>query len=217
MNLLRPVVLALALCAAASAQLRPVQVRHIHLRKGEAGELQFGESSVKFIETGKRRKHSAEWKYGDIQQLVLRPDGLRIRTYDDVRRQLGRDREYDFDSMAKERVPEIYKYLRTRMDRRFVAAIAEPVDAPLWRVNAKLLEGLGGSQGAVVVGENRIVYQSERPGEARTWDISDIDNVSSSGPFDLTFTTFERSASADRKSTRLNSSHSEISRMPSSA
>ena len=34
---------------------------------------------------------------------------------------------------------------------------------------------------------------------SRTWRYSDIDNISSSGPFQLTITTFEREGNGDRK------------------
>jgi hypothetical protein len=187
--------LAFPLCLSVTAQIPPIEVRHKHAVKAGDGELRFTDASVSFAEKGKRQKHSREWKYGEIQELVLRPDRLQIRTYNDIGWQLGRDREYDFELLSTERIAEIYPFLRARMDQRLVVAIAEPVASPLWQVNAKLLEGRGGSQGTVVVGEDHIVYKCERPGEARTWAINDIENVSSSGPFDLTFTTFERSAS----------------------
>ena len=42
------------------------------------------------------------------------------------------------------------------------------------------------------VGIDAIVYSSEKRDESRTWRYEDIDNISSSGPFQLTVTTFER-------------------------
>jgi len=42
------------------------------------------------------------------------------------------------------------------------------------------------------VGTSQIVYKSAKKGETRTWRYEDIDNISSSGPFSLTITTFER-------------------------
>jgi hypothetical protein len=57
----------------------------------------------------------------------------------------------------------------------------------------KLRHGLGGSEGALVVGKDRIVYQSEEPGESRTWRYTDIDSIGAGGLFDLSITTLERS------------------------
>ena len=42
------------------------------------------------------------------------------------------------------------------------------------------------------VGPDQIVYKSADPSRTRTWRYEDIDNISSSGPFQLTITTFER-------------------------
>ncbi len=36
------------------------------------------------------------------------------------------------------------------------------------------------------------MYSTERKGASRTWRYSDIDNIATSGPFELTLTTFER-------------------------
>jgi hypothetical protein len=36
------------------------------------------------------------------------------------------------------------------------------------------------------------VYQTDRKGHSRTWRLEDIDNVSSSDPFQLTLVTYER-------------------------
>jgi hypothetical protein len=50
----------------------------------------------------------------------------------------------------------------------------------------------GGDEGVILVGPDEIVYKSAKPGESRTWRYQDIENISSSGPFQLTITTFER-------------------------
>ena len=43
-----------------------------------------------------------------------------------------------------------------------------------------------------MAGADRVVFRTAAPGRSRTWRLRDIDTVSSSGPFDLTLTTFER-------------------------
>ena len=66
-------------------------VRHEHLRKGGEGVLTFTEQGVTFEEGGKRSGHSRKWTLDDIQELELSPGRLRIRTYENARR------EYRFD------------------------------------------------------------------------------------------------------------------------
>lgn len=56
----------------------------------------------------------------------------------------------------------------------------------------KRLGRIRGSEGALLVGADRIVYRTSRQGDSRTWRYSDIENISTSGPFQLTITTFER-------------------------
>jgi len=85
--------------------------------------------------------------------------------------------------------------LANRMDQRFVAAMADSSFSPLWRGKAKHLTALGGSNGVVLISANAIVYEADAPGSSRTWRLQDIENVSTTGPFDLTISTFEREGS----------------------
>lgn len=169
-----------------------VQVRHRHLRKGATGQIEIGESSISFKEAGKSSKHSWEWKYEDIQQLTLSPTELRILSYDDAKWQLGRDREYVFDQLPKDFATQAYSLLRTRLDQRLVAHLGDPDVKPLWQVGAKLLHRLGGSQGTLLFAEDRITYKADR-GDSHTWLYNEIENVSTSGHFDLSIATSERS------------------------
>ena len=184
----------LLFCAvASSAEQVGTSVRHPHLWKGGAGEIRIGASSISFREAGKKQKHSREWAYDDIQQLYIGPNTLRILTYDDVRWKLGSDREYEFDQLPEGAAHRVLTAVRGRIDeRRLVVAVPDSPINPIWQVKAKLLEGRNGSEGMVLVGEDSIVYKSEERNASRTWHFTQIENVSSSGPFDLTITTFER-------------------------
>ena len=77
------------------------------------------------------------------------------------------------------------------MDRRVVTALPEELLQPLWEVPVKLKRGFGGSEGVLSIGMAAIVYRSEEKDESRTWQMSDVDNISTSGPFDFTIATFE--------------------------
>jgi hypothetical protein len=167
-------------------------VRHAHLRHGGQGVLRIDDSAISFEEHGKQASHSRTWKYDDIQELILGPDTLRIVTYEDNRWELGRDRVYLFDRMPASLAQDWYPLFRARLDQRFVAALADDTLKPEWQLPAKLAHGRAGSQGIVMVGAEGVVYKSGSAGESRTWRIRDLENVSSSGPFDLTITTHER-------------------------
>jgi hypothetical protein len=179
--------------ALAGAQPLTFQVRHEHLRGGAAGTLSIDADSVSFQEQAKEGKHSREWRYEDIQQLSLSSGTLRILTYDDQKWQLGRDRDFVFDRLGEGLVTMARPLFEAKLGRRFVASLADEDLHVLWQAGVKLRHGLSGSQGALLVGDDRIVYQSHAAGESRTWRFEDIDSISTGGPFDLTITTGERS------------------------
>ena len=169
--------------AMAAAQPLTYQVRLKHLHGGEAGTLTVSADSIAFS------AHSLEWKYADIQQLSLSATELRILTYEDQKWQLGRDREYVFDRLPEEMSKQLYPLFAHTLDQRFVAAVADSDVRPLWKMPAKL----GGSQGVLIAGADRIVYETAAPGKSRTWRFRDIDSIATGGLFDLSITTLERS------------------------
>jgi hypothetical protein len=182
-------------CEAGAAELN-IAVRHPHVRKGGAGEIRIGESSISFREAGKKQKHSREWAFDDIQQLFVSPSVLRVLTYEDADWKLGSDREYEFDRLPDGAAQQILAAVRGHIDeRRLVAALPDSAIKPIWQVKAKLLDGWGGSEGVVLIGGDSVVYKTNERDASRTWHFDQIDNVSSSGPFDLTITTFERESS----------------------
>jgi hypothetical protein len=169
-----------------------------HIRKaGGLGTLTIDDTGVSFQEKYKDGKppkhpHAWHWDYQDIQQLKISPKSLTVLTYKDNKWKLGADREYDFDLVTEDSFEDAYHVLRTRLDQRFVAAIADSPASTLWELPAKHLVRFGGDEGMLQVGTSEIVYKSANQGESRTWRYEDIDNISSSGPFELTITTFER-------------------------
>ena len=178
-----------------------------HIKKaGNMGRLTVSLDTLAFEETGedgKKPKHPQvwHWAYQDIQQLKISPRSLTVLTYKDNKWKLGADRQYEFDLVQDKTFVGAYELLKNRLDQRFVAEISDKVSQPLWEIPAKHLLRFGGDEGVLQVGAHAIVYKSEKEGESRTWRYEDIDNISSSGPFQLTVTTFERAKTdyGDRK------------------
>ncbi|MCL5745803.1 MAG: hypothetical protein M1541_18075 [Acidobacteria bacterium] len=167
-----------------------------HIRKaGNFGTLTIDATGVSFQETYKskapKHPHAWHWNYDDIQQLELGSNSLTILTYKDRWWKLGADREYEFDFRSGN-FEDAYDFLKVRLDQRFVAAIAATPAKPLWEIPAKHLVRFGGYEGVLQIGDREIVYKSAKKSESRTWRYEDIDNISTSGPFQLTITTFER-------------------------
>ncbi len=72
---------------------------------------------------------------------------------------------------------------------------------PFWELPVKHRLRFGGSHGQLAFGRDGVVYSAGKRGESRTWRWEDIENISSTGPFDLTITTYERARThyGDRK------------------
>ena len=177
----------LILVGAALASAAQFTVRHEHLRKGCAGAMTVDANGVSF--TG-AKKHAWKWKYEDIQELTLAPESICILTYKDSKLRLGADRGYRFT--GKIPAGELYALLRERMDQRFVAALAEVSGAAAVSLPVKHLRPIVGSEGTLAFGADAIVYSTTAKDESRTWRYSDIETISSSGPFQLTITTLEK-------------------------
>ena len=166
-------------------------------RTGNTGTLTISATGVAFTESYKNGKppkhpHTWQWKFDDIQQLTVLPQQLKVLTYVDHRWKAGLDREYEFHLEAEGTFDAAYAFLKDRLDQRLVAGVAATPLAILWEVPAKHLTRFGGDHGTLQIGESEIVYKSAAKGESRVWRYADIDNISSSGPFQLSITTFER-------------------------
>jgi hypothetical protein len=204
----RMMMLAVALGVAPGAWSQDLEfeVRHERLLRDHPGRVVFGERSVEYqqvltekqqakVERGKKppKLESARWDYQDIQQLWLSPEKLVIVTYKDRPWLLGVDKEFEFYLTGKgQAFTTAYEFLKDKLDQRFVAALPDPKVSPVWELPARLLGTLRGSEGMLQVGSDRIVFKTDRKGQSRTWRLEDIDNVSTSGPSQLTLTTYER-------------------------
>ena len=188
----------LAIAPAGAAQLT-YEVQHHRALKNHAGVLTISETGVGYqqvLPEGKRKNHpkleSVQFDYQDIQELWVSPDKLVLVTYKDPKWLLGVDKEFEFFLPKGKSFDAAYTMLKDKLDRRFVAAVADSQPGMLWEIPVKLLGTIKGSEGVLQVGPDRIVYKTDRPRQSRTWRYQDIENVSTSDRYQLTLTTFER-------------------------
>ena len=191
----------LAVVPAGAAELT-YEVRHHRAMKNHEGVLTISENGVAYqqVVPEKKRKanpkkppklESVQFDYQDIQELWVSSDSLRLVTYKDRKWLLGVDKEFDFFLPKGKSFDSAYAMLKDKLDRRFVAAVADAQPAVLWQLPVKLMGVLQGSEGVLQVGQDRIVYKTDRPHQSRTWRYQDIENVSTSDRYQLTFTTYE--------------------------
>jgi len=193
------VVMAGLMAAAGAAELR-YEVRHQRALRDHNGVLTIGDQGVSYQQVaaeGKRKKEPrklerVEFGYEDIQELRVAPDKLVLVTYRDRKWFLGIDQEFEFLLPQGKSFEGAYAMLKDKLDRRFVAALAGELQVVLWELPVKRLGSIQGSEGVLRVGTDRIVYRTEAKRQSRTWRYQDIENVSTSDPYQLTLTTYER-------------------------
>lgn len=175
------------------------EVRHRRWLWDRSGTLAIDERGLSFQETSKNKKKNPkrpcrlDLSYQDVQQLSISPKTLTVLTYRDQMWKLGVDKGYQFTlPKGGETFVAAYVFLKKHLDERLVAELADDDVKPLWEIPVKRLGTLKGSEGALLVGPERIVYRTERLGQSRTWRLPDIESISSSGRFQLTLTTHER-------------------------
>jgi hypothetical protein len=170
-------------------------VRHEHFRGACPGVMTANEDGIRFAG---QKGHAWFWRYEEIQQLRFEPGKIRILSYKDSKLRLGADREFEFTGQLP--VEELFGLWTARMDQRFVAALPAR-EAEGFSILVKHLGRIGGSQGVLSFGSEDVVFDTTSTGDSRHWRYSDIAGVSSSGPFQLTVTTFEQARShyGDRK------------------
>ena len=167
--------------AAAAAQF---PMRHRHVRGGCEGTLDVSEAGVRF--TGPKG-HAWQWPLDQIRQLELAPNRIVVVSYENGRLP-GAERRYEFSGAIP--AAELYALLKDRMDQRLVAELAPPPGGVAWTLPVKHV-ARAGSQGVLELAADTIAYRTRALDESRTWRYTDIASIASSGPLQLTITTFE--------------------------
>lgn len=193
--------LLIALALPLAAEELRFDVRHERALRDHPGVLIVDGEGVTYqqVLTPKQEKRKKQpqlervrFAYQDIQQLWIAPDKLVLVTYQDRKWFLGVDKEFEFFARGPAAFEKAYAMLQQKLDERLVAALADPQPDLLWEIPAKLTGAFYGSEGVLQVGPDRVVYKTGKPRHSRTWRYQDIENISTSGPFEFTLTSFER-------------------------
>lgn len=181
-----------------TAQELTYRVRHERLLKDQPTELVFTATGVSLrkleLKSGKAEvSRTSTWPYEEIRQLVLSPGKVVVLLYRDRSPWLlGVDKEYELKLGPGADIMLAYGFLKSRLDRRLVAAIADSAAAATWELPAKRLGLIRGAEGVLRFGPDALVFDTKGKGQSRTWRMEDIAGVSSSDPYELTVTTHER-------------------------
>jgi hypothetical protein len=169
----------LMLWGALCAQAVEFSAAHRHLNGRCNGVLAVTEEGIAFRGP---KGHNWKWPAAEIRQLQVAAGRIGLLDY---------SHSYEFTGQAP--AAEIYAMLQPLMERRMVYEAATPGGVPqtLGSVPVERRLRRGGSGGTLAFGSDSVIFAALRGGESRTWRYADIDTISTSGPYQLTITTFE--------------------------
>ncbi len=192
--------------AASSLWAQQFPVHHHHLNGLCAGTLTVEESGIRFSGP---KGHAWSWPYGEIQQLTLSAGRIHILSYKDSSNwKLGKDVAYTFTGEFP--IELLERQWSAKLDQRFVAAVTvgQPRGLPTLQLPVKQLGLTKGTQGTLTFAADAVVYATPR--DPRTWRYSDIQFISSAGPFQLTVTTLEKQFNFQLKRSITESTYNQL-------
>ncbi|MDA2934064.1 hypothetical protein MYX82_06945 [Acidobacteria bacterium AH-259-D05] len=173
-------------------------VKHDHFWGKGLGDLIIDQEGITY-DSEKDNDHSTHWPYPNIQEVKIEsPQKLYLRTYEDVRWKLNRDRTFEFELVEGEIDPEVVDFLRERLPARLVSAVFTHPDDSFYKVLAKHKHSLGGGcEGQLVFTERGIYYNTSDSRHSRFWPMEDVESLGrmSRSSFRITVREHSRSGS----------------------
>jgi hypothetical protein len=197
---------AICVILSSTAWAQQFPVHHEHLRKFCAGMLTVDEHGIRFSGP---KGHAWSWPYGEIQQLTLRAGSNHILSYKGSSNwKLGKDVAYTFTGIFP--IELLERQWSAKLDQRFVAAVTvgQSRGLPTLQLPVKQLGLTKGTQGTLTFAADAVVYDTPRA--PRTWRYSDIQFISSAGPFQLTVTTLEKQFNFQLKRSITESTYNQL-------
>jgi len=140
-------------------------------------------------------EHDFSWTWTDIQALDRKSETrFTVLSYQDQAWLAGRDRPYDFTVTGGDGLSDqVFRLIAGHLETPVVDRIPSAIDEVLYEVPVKHLHLLGGCEGILRFGREKIVYDSREPGHSRSWRKGhEIAGVWSSGRYDLDLVVRER-------------------------
>ncbi len=172
---------------AVAAQDFEFAVRHHHTLKDCRGVLKFTGDGVEYRTA--HAKDSRTWKYSELRVIKVESSAkIAVITYEDQKRLLGKDREFEFTLLERKIPAQLSAFLLSKVSRPMVLAVFPETGKPAFEVPVKHLETLGGARGILRIFPDRVVFKSSREGDSRIWRLQDIERFGQSDRFRLQIT-----------------------------
>ncbi|MBI4483386.1 MAG: hypothetical protein HY652_10905 [Acidobacteria bacterium] len=188
----------LASTSSGSGQPFTLSVQHEHLWGHCAGKLVIHEEGMEYAT--ENSKHSRKWRYEDLRRIeISSPREVVLHTYEDVKFRLGADKKFRLELRDGDVTAEIYEFLLARASRPLVTRVLYPSAPPAFTMPVKHRHRMGGCQGQLKAGEDRIIYETPHPGDSRIWFYKDIESIGLMDAYSFRLTTLEDTYTFDLK------------------
>jgi hypothetical protein len=176
------------------------RVKHDHALGSCQGKLVVSDRDIRYEASD--GKHSQTWSYIDIQKLdVVSPTRLTVKTFKSKSwKKLGKDETFEFSLIEGQLTTANQEFLRSKLSRPIVARLPEPKETTSPTFPVRHRHRVGGCEGSLQVGEDRLVYSSDRSNDNRVWKLSEIETIGSPDPYHFRVTTFNETFTFDLKS-----------------
>lgn len=152
-----------------------LSVKRSHIVGSSSGTLRVTADGIEYETAAK--DEARRWSYAEIKQLQI-PTSKRVvvLTYEDQGRlRFGADRRFDFAVRDGTVSPDLVAFILSHTDRSIVTAVLPPLpNAPSFRVPVKHERQGRGSDGALLMYDDALVYRTEHQAESRYWRFSDL-------------------------------------------
>lgn len=182
---------AAAAAAATGAPPFELSVKRDRLVGGSRGALVFTAEAVEYRTTSK--KDARRWEYEDVKQVqILSPTRVVIRTFEDQGRlRLGADRVFEFSVVQGRVSSDLVAFLLERIRQPVVSALVPERGEARGRVRVKHERQGRGSEGALALYDDALVYASDQVGASRYWRFADLASVLRLDPARLEVVAYE--------------------------
>jgi hypothetical protein len=157
------------------------------------GTLIFSPEGVRYETTEKG--HSRPWRYPDVKYFeIVSTRELYIHTFENSGvLHLGEDRDYDFHLIGNTMSDDFYELLVERSPRAVVNRLIPPGTSIVQEIPVRHRHNLGGCEGTLIIGKDKIIYKTDHKDDSRVWQLKDLQSFASIDPFHLRLSTaFER-------------------------
>ena len=129
---------------------------------------------------------------------VSDPRIIRVETFDIVKRRLLDRRVHVFKLRDGTHNDSLARFLSGAVQRPAVGSFG-PASQPDGGIRAYHRHRFGGCHGTIHIDESAIRFQSERPGDSRTWLYRDVETVGTMNPFHFRVSTLAETFNFDLK------------------